>query len=94
MDYVEESVLKTIAAFLNTSGGDLFIGVNDDEEIMGLDKDYQTFREKDQNRDGFYKHLDNLIGKTFTNSIYPLLYIKIYEKDGLNFCRINVNPKL
>ena len=94
MDYVEESVLKTIAAFLNTSGGDLFIGVNDDEEIMGLDKDYQTFREKDQNRDGFYKHLDNLIGKTFTNSIYPLLYIKIYEKDGLDFCRINVKPKL
>jgi len=94
MDYVEESVLKTIAAFLNTSGGDLFIGVNDDEEIMGLDKDYQTFREKDQNRDGFYKHLDNIIGKTFTNSIYPLLNIKIYEKDGLDFCRINVKPKL
>ena len=93
MDYVEKSVLKTIAAFLNTSGGDLFIGVNDDEEIMGLDKDYQTFREKDQNRDGFYKHLDNLIGKTFTNSIYPLLNIKIYEKDGLDFCRINVKPK-
>ena len=94
MNYVEESVLKTIAAFLNTSGGDLFIGVNDDGEIIGLDKDYQTFREKDQNKDGFYKHLDNLIGKTFTNSIYPLLHIKIYDKDGFDFCRINVKPKL
>ena len=94
MDYVEESVLKTIAAFLNTSGGNLFIGINDDKEIMGLDKDYQTFKEKDQNRDGFNKHLDNLIGKTFTNSIYPLLNIKIYEKDSLDFCRINVKPKL
>jgi len=94
MDYVEEGVLKTIAAFLNTSGGDLFIGINDDKEIMGLDKDYQTFKEKDQNRDGFNKHLDNLIGKTFTNSIYPLLNIKIYEKDSLDFCRINVKPKL
>ena len=94
MDYVEEGVLKTIAAFLNTSGGDLFIGINDDKEIMGLDKDYQTFKEKDQNRDGFNKHLDNLIGKTFTNSIYPLLNIKTYEKDGLDFCRINVKPKL
>ena len=81
MDYVEESVLKTIAAFLNTSGGDsISVGVNDDKEIMGLDKDYQTFKEKDQDRDGFNKHLDNLIGKTFTNSIYPLLNIKIYEK--------------
>ena len=92
MDYVEESVLKTIAAFLNTSGGDLFIGVNDNKEIKGLDKDYKTFKEEDQNRDGFYKHLDNLIGKIFTNSIHPFLKIKIYEKDGLDFCRINVKP--
>ena len=93
MDYIEESVLKTIAAFLNSLGGDLFIGVSDDYEIKGLEKDYLTFKEKDQNRDGFLKHLDNLIGKTFTNSIYPLLKIKIYEKDGLDFCRVNVKPK-
>ena len=93
MDYIEESVLKTIAAFLNSLGGDLFIGVSDDYKIKGLEKDYLTFKEKDQNRDGFLKHLDNLIGKTFTNSIYPLLKIKIYEKDGLDFCRVNVKPK-
>ena len=57
MDYVEESVLKTIAAFLNTSGGDLFIGVNDNKEIKGLDKDYKTFKEEDQNGDGFINTL-------------------------------------
>ena len=94
MKYVEESALKTIAAFLNSSGGDLFIGIDDESEIKGLEKDYETFKEKDKNRDGFLKHLDNLIGKTFTNSIYPLLRIKIYEKNGLDFCRIHVKPKI
>ena len=81
MDYVEESVLKTIAAFLNTSGGDLFIGVNDNKEIKGLDKDYKTFKEEDQT-DGFYKHLDNLIGKIFTNSIHPSLKSKFMKRMG------------
>jgi len=93
MKYIEEGVLKTIAAFLNSSGGDLFIGVNDKSEIKGLELDYQTFKDEDKNRDGFLKHLDNLIGKTFTNSIFPLLKIKIYEKDGIEFCRIHVKPK-
>lgn len=93
MTYVEESVLKTIAAFLNSSGGDLFIGINDEIEVKGLARDYKTFRESDQNRDGFLKHLDNLIGKTFTNSIYPLLSVKMYEQEGLDFCRIQVKPQ-
>lgn len=92
MNYIEESTLKTIAAFLNSSGGDLFIGVDDQGEIKGLEKDYQTFKEKDRNRDGFLKHLDNLIGRTFTNSIHPLLRIEIYRKNDLDFCRINVKP--
>jgi len=40
---IELGVLKTIAAFLNSNGGDLFIGVNDSEEIVGLEKDYLSF---------------------------------------------------
>ncbi|HID37958.1 MAG TPA: ATP-binding protein [Calditrichaeota bacterium] len=28
--------MKTVAAFLNSEGGVLFIGVNDDGEILGL----------------------------------------------------------
>ncbi len=36
---VTHSVLKTIAAFLNTEGGDLLIGVNDDRSIVGIEHD-------------------------------------------------------
>jgi Putative DNA-binding domain len=48
---MEEVILKTIAAFLNTQGGILLIGVADDSSIVGLDLDYQTLKKKD--RDGF-----------------------------------------
>ncbi|RPJ37658.1 MAG: ATP-binding protein [Deltaproteobacteria bacterium] len=30
---------KTIAAFLNTEGGDLLIGVGDDGAIVGIERD-------------------------------------------------------
>jgi type I restriction enzyme, R subunit len=36
---VTHAVLKTIAAFLNTEGGDLLIGVADDASIVGLEYD-------------------------------------------------------
>lgn len=37
---IELAVLKTIAAFLNSSGGTLLIGVNDDGEPLGVEADH------------------------------------------------------
>ena len=34
---MEKAVLKTIVAFLNTDGGNLLIGVDDDGDIIGAD---------------------------------------------------------
>ncbi|MFN2196213.1 MAG: RNA-binding domain-containing protein [Anaerolineales bacterium] len=48
---LNEPVMKTLAAFMNTRGGTLLIGVNDDGEILGLEPDFGTFRKKDV--DGF-----------------------------------------
>ena len=33
------AALKTIAAFLNTEGGDLLIGVDDNREVLGIEND-------------------------------------------------------
>lgn len=52
---IELSVLKTLAAFMNTKGGSLVIGVNDDGTPVGLSMD--GFK----NEDTFHQHLDNLI---------------------------------
>jgi len=51
---LEQTVMKTIAAFANNEGGTLLIGVNDDGEILGLDNDYTSLK---GNRDEFELHL-------------------------------------
>ncbi len=64
---IEHAVMKTICAFLNAEGGILFVGVDDDEKILGLEKDNFA------NNDKFQLHFTNLfnqhVGEQFTSSI-------------------------
>jgi predicted HTH transcriptional regulator len=48
---VTHAALKTIAAFLNTEGGDLLLGVADDGSIVGIERDQLD------NDDKFMRHL-------------------------------------
>jgi type I restriction enzyme R subunit len=52
---VTHAVLKTIAAFLNTEGGDLLIGVADDGSIVGIERDQLG------NDDKFMLHLAQVV---------------------------------
>ncbi len=52
---VTHAVLKTIAAFLNTEGGDLLIGVADDGSIVGIERD------RLENDDKFMRHLAQVV---------------------------------
>ncbi len=52
---VTHSTLKTIAAFLNTEGGDLLIGVADDGSIVGIERDQL------ESEDKFMRHLAQVV---------------------------------
>ncbi len=68
---MEEVILKTIAAFLNTQGGTLLIGVDDAGDPIGLTPDYNTLQKK--NRDGFELWLmGDLLLKELGNDLAPL----------------------
>jgi type I restriction enzyme R subunit len=52
---VTHAALKTIAAFLNTEGGDLLIGIADDGSIVGVEADQL------ENDDKFMRHLAQVV---------------------------------
>ena len=66
---VTHAALKTIAAFLNTEGGDLLIGVADDGTVLGIEHD------RLENDDKFMRHLAqavrNGLGDRFGTCINP-----------------------
>jgi len=63
---LEDAIVKTIAAFLNTDGGTLLIGIGPDGSVVGLGHDYEQV--KPRNGDGFVNwlttHLINALGHT------------------------------
>jgi hypothetical protein len=85
---IEHSVLKTIAAFLNTNGGNLIIGVSDDKKPLGLEKD------QFEDDDAMLLHLVNIvkdrIGAKFTRFFDT--YIEEYK--GKKVLRIECRPGL
>ena len=58
---LEKVILKTLAAFGNTDGGILLIGVDDDKNIIGLEKDFNTL--KKSTADYYEIHLRNILHK-------------------------------
>lgn len=83
---LEEAVLKTIVAFNNGwgDGGKLIIGVDDGQNVIGLEGDYSTLRDG-SNKDTFEVHLRNLInhqwGVEFAGANVTILFEKIGEHE-------------
>ena len=80
---IEISVLKTINAFLNSEGGILLIGVSNNGEILGIEKD------KFENIDKFNLHLTNIIKEKIGKSQMHLIKIQNILIGEKTIVRIN-----
>ncbi len=89
-DAVTWSVVKTIAAFMNTNGGTLLIGVDDNGRPIGIDLDYSYVRGRD--RDGWELWLTGAlktsIGKVATTDVA----ISYHSLEGKTIARMDVRP--
>lgn len=87
-------VLKTLAAFANTDGGTLFIGIADDKTIYGLEQgDFLTIATENK-YDGYRLLLDELIAVNFGNAFHPTLEeIRFYTVKDKTVCRITVKGR-
>ena len=83
---MEKAVLKTIVAFLNTDGGNLLIGVDDDGEVIGAD--LQSF----ENKDKMGLHLTNLISSKIGNSFLPYISFNLVDFDDKVVIRVKCDP--
>ena len=89
---LEKVILKTLAAFGNTDGGMLLIGVDDDKKIIGLDKDFQSLKKMDP--DYYEIHLRNLLHKQMGVK-YVSRYIRTQfetTSEAQTVCKIRVLP--
>jgi predicted HTH transcriptional regulator len=86
---LENVILKTITAFLNTNGGTLIIGVDDSGSILGLKNDYETVSKK--SRDGFILTLTNLINQHLGKRVHKFINLEIVNHDDKDICAVTVS---
>ncbi len=87
---LEKAVLKTVAAFMNSRGGALLIGVGDDRKPVGLARDYATLRRRDA--DGFETHFSNIFRTAFGASKRQYVRLSFPRIDGVECCLVQVAP--
>src|SRR5262249_20810477 len=58
---LRKSVTKTIAAFLNSEGGTLLIGVGDSGAVLGIEPDFEYLKQGKQDTDGWLLSLQEVI---------------------------------
>lgn len=85
---LQHSVLKTIAAFLNTDGGTLLIGVDDNGQIVGLEPDYSII--KNGSRDQFELYLRHLVRDRIGQRFLGNLEFRFETLEHKDVCAIYV----
>jgi hypothetical protein len=84
---LRRSVLKTLCAFLNSQGGTLVIGVEDDGSLFGLEKDFSL---ASNSKDKFNNLLSNLIFEKIGAEYSPYIKIRYEAMDGSEVCVVDV----
>ncbi len=81
--HVTHAVLKTIAAFLNTEGGDLLIGVDDDRNVLGIENDRLG------NDDEFMRHLAQVVRNGLGDRAGTCIDPKTQVVEGKTVCLVS-----
>jgi hypothetical protein len=83
---IENAILKTIVAFLNSHKGTLYIGITDQGKILGIQKD--NF----ENSDKFHLHFTNLVKQKIGKKNLRLIESKIIPIKDRHIFRIEIKP--
>jgi len=89
---VEFTMAKAVSAFMNSEGGYLLIGVGDDKQILGLDKDLAVVKKPD--KDAFELHFTNVINKYLgkENRPHAKIWFETLDKKIIAVVKVDQSP--
>jgi serine/threonine protein kinase len=74
---LRKSVTKTIAAFLNSEGGTLLIGVDDSGTVLGIGPDFEYLHQGKQNMDGWQLSLQEVIINALGAEVWNAVHVSL-----------------
>ena len=89
---LKKGVLKTIAAYLNTEGGQLFIGIDDTGKAIGIGHDLAQLDSK-KPRDVYEGKIREYLKNHIDPCPYGAVSVSFPEVEGVQVCLIEVSPQ-
>ena len=87
---LELVIAKTIVGFMNTDGGKLIIGVDDDGNTLGLENDFKTLKHK--NKDGYEREIFRIISKQLGHKACFSNHVSFYNLNEKEICVVDIEP--
>ncbi|MFN7874411.1 MAG: Eco57I restriction-modification methylase domain-containing protein [Pirellula sp.] len=89
----QHDILKAVSALLNTNGGDLVIGVDDNGVGFGIHHDYKFLgAQAKQNRDGYELWMNDLFIKQFGKVAAGCIEPVFAKRDGVDVVWLKITP--
>ncbi|MDQ3692715.1 MAG: DUF262 domain-containing protein [Chloroflexota bacterium] len=88
---LEKMVAKTIAAFMNSEGGTLVIGVSDEGAALGIEEDFATLGSRGD-RDGWEQALRSALNSYLSREIAALVDLTFADFEDKTVAVIHANP--
>lgn len=85
-------ILETIAAFLNSDGGVVVIGVGDEGEIVGLERDLALMRSKQKWKDAVVRLMVDRLDKNAAKAIDVAFHSTQEGTVGVIYCPPHFEP--
>ena len=85
----ERAVLKNIAGFLNSDGGHLFVGISDNKEACGIEREIEGFEDEEdeidrfENEDAMRQYLSNIIKNWMTPGTWNRVHPNFHTYSGV-----------
>lgn len=85
-----EPVMKTLAAFMNTDGGTLVIGVDDEGQVLGIERDFTGLPKK--NVDGWENAFNLAFNQLLGADLHRYIRLDFQPIDEAVICVARVQP--
>ncbi|MCY3580480.1 MAG: DUF262 domain-containing protein [bacterium] len=88
---MEHVIVKAVCGFLNSEGGTLLIGVDDEGKVLGLEDDLSTFKNK-PNMDKYELWLRNRLEADLSIATAGVIQIEFPSTPDGDVCKVQVSP--
>ena len=99
------AIAREIAAFMNAEGGDLYLGVNNEGYVVGINRDFEVLNEAVINgfhgtdmeyaqykptKDGYRQKIDNIVSLMLGKYAASFISVEFQQEDEVEYVKLHV----